>query len=249
MAIVAGTLVLLAVLVATAGNVPPPIKDVHRTVPLRLDGRVEVETHKGSVRVSTWDRAEIDVVVRIEEDRGLFPELVTAADVRLDAQPDLVRLASRCRPAFPLGTCPLFHYTVRMPRTATLHVTDHKSVTEVDGLAALTLSTHKGVVRATNLRGPLRLTTHKGRAQIAFAAFVEDSRVETHKGSIDLVLPRASAFDMRTRLERKAALHSDFSADTGVEAWRGELLTAAVNGGGPALTLVSHKGELRLRAR
>ena len=45
-------------------------KDVNRTVTLRGNGSVEIETHKGSIRVSVWDRQEVEIQARIEAEQG-----------------------------------------------------------------------------------------------------------------------------------------------------------------------------------
>ena len=47
------------------------MKEVHKTVPLAADGRLEIATFKGSVDVSVWDRSEAEVSARIEADDEL----------------------------------------------------------------------------------------------------------------------------------------------------------------------------------
>jgi hypothetical protein len=44
-------------------------KEIHRTAPLAADGRVILDTYRGSIDIETWDRAEIAIHARIEPDR------------------------------------------------------------------------------------------------------------------------------------------------------------------------------------
>ena len=187
-------------------------KDIHRTFPLDGRGRVTIDTYKGSIRVSTWDRNEIDVAVRIEEDGGPFAQTVDRSDVRFDASPSDVRITSKNQWAFFLdGVAPLYHYTVRMPRTASLRIKDYKSESEVSDLAAdLRVDTYKGSLQVRNHAGGLAVNTYKGDIRADFGAFTARSSIETYKGSIDLRMPRESRFDLYTDLGRKGDLDSDF---------------------------------------
>src|ERR1041385_2248115 len=84
------------VLIGTAAGIlaAADSKDIHKTFPLDSRGRVTIDTYKGSIRVSTWDRNEVDVSVRIEEDGDVFSQSIKRADVRFDASPRDVRMKS-----------------------------------------------------------------------------------------------------------------------------------------------------------
>ena len=226
-------------------------KDIHRTFPLDGRGRVTIDTYKGSIRVSTWDRNEVDVAVRIEEDGEFFAQPVSSADVRFDASPTDVRITSKNQWSFFLdGSAPLYHYTVRMPRTASLRIKDYKSESEVDDLAAdLQVDTYKGSLQLRNHSGGLAVDTYKGEIRGDFAAVTSPVRIETYKGNADLRLPREARFDLSTDLGHKADLDSDFDRYIRTSSSRDRAYRSAVNGGGPELRLKSYKGEFRLRAR
>jgi len=220
-------------------------KEIRRTVPLDPEGRVVLETYKGTIYVSTWDRDEVVVDVRIEEDRsGWFfgAQPVSRSDVKIDASRAEVRLESKSDivPTILSGAVPFFRYTIRMPRRASLRIKDYKSEADIDGLGGdLDLNTYKGTVRVRDLSGRLRLNTYKGTVRADFSDFKNNSSIETFKGSIELGLPRESRFDLRNDLGRRAGLDSDFP-------YRRD---GPVNGGGPDLRLKSHKGRFRLVAR
>ena len=217
-------------------------KDIHRTFPLDGRGHVTIDTYKGSIHVSTWDRNEIDVAVRIEEDGDVFAQSVAHADVRFDASPIDVRITSQNQWSFfPVdGVSPLYRYTIRMPKTASLRIKDYKSESEVSDLAAdLDVNTYKGSVQLRNFSGALTVNTYKGDIRAEFAAVTAPVRIDTYKGSIDLRMPRDSHFDLHTSLGRNARLENDFMRSVPVSN----------TPGGPELRLKSYKGEFRLRAR
>ena len=241
------------VLIATAAGIlsAADSKDIHRTFPLDSRGHVTIDTYKGSIRVSTWDRNEIDVAVRIEEDGDVFAQNVTHADVRFDASPSDVRITSNNQWSFFLdGVPPLYRYTIRMPRTASLRIKDYKSDSEVSDLAAdLQFNTYKGSLALQNHAGGLMVNTYKGDIRAEFAGVTAPIRIDTYKGSIDLRMPRDSRFDLYNDLGRRADLDSDFARMITSSNSRNRAYRSPVNGGGPEVRLKSYKGEFRLRAR
>jgi hypothetical protein len=225
-------------------------KDIHRTFPLDSRGHVTLDTYKGSIHVSTWDRNEVDVVVRIEEDGGPFAQSVNRADVGFDASPSDVRIKSDNEWFLLDGVEPFYHYTIRMPKTASLRIKDYKSESEISDLAGdLQVDTYKGLVQARNLAGGLMVSTYKGDVRAEFAAIKASTRIETYKGHVDLQMPRESRFDLYTDLGRSADFSSDFERYIRSSNSRDHAYRSTVNGGGPELRLKSYKGEFKLRAR
>jgi hypothetical protein len=242
------------VLIATAAGLltAADSKDIHRTFPLDGRGHVTIDTYKGSIRVSTWDRNEIDVAVRIEEDGDVFAQSVRRADVRFDASSSDVRITSENQWSFFLdGAAPLYNYTIRMPRTASLRIKDYKSESEVSDLTAeLQVDTYKGSVQLRNYSGALTVNTYKGDIRADFAAVTAPVRIETYKGSVDLRMPRDSRFDLSTDLGRRGGdPDNDFARYVRTSNSRDPIQRSRVNGGGPEVRLRSYKGEFRLRAR
>ena len=231
-------------------------KDVTRTVPLHPNGAVTIEAYKGSIRVFTWDRPEAGIQARIQPagsstlDRRRFDR----TEVVIDSWSD----SASVRTLYPPGSCcswntgqnPAVDYVIRMPRTARLTIRDHRSDTEIRDLSgALDLDTHSGTVRIYALSGPLELRTHRGDVRVDVAAFPGNSLVETHRGSVELLLPGDSRFNLQTDLDRKASLESDFPVLAHVSHRRGQSLEGAVNGGGPVLRLSAGRGQIRLRRK
>jgi hypothetical protein len=241
------------VLIATAAGLVAAAdsKDIHRTFPLDSRGHVTIDTYKGSIRVSTWDRNEVDIAVRIEEDGDVFAQSVTHADVRFDASPSDVRIASTDHWVFPDGIAPLYRYTIRMPRAASLRIKDYKSESDVSDLAGeLQIQTYKGSLQLRNHAGGLTVNTYKGDIRADFAAVTAPVRIETYKGDIELRMPRDSRFDLSTELGRRGGdPDNDFARYVRTSNSRDRIHRSQVNGGGPEVRLRSYKGEFKLRAR
>jgi len=241
------------VFIATAAGIlsAADSKDIHRAFPLDSRGHVTIDTYKGSIRVTTWDRNEIDIAVRIEEDGDVFAQSVTHADVRFDTSPSNVRITSSDQWFFLDGVAPLYNYTIHMPRTATLRIKDYKSESEVSDLAAeLEVDTYKGSLQLRNFSGGLMVNTYKGDIRAEFSAVTAPVRIDTYKGSIDLRMPRDSRFDLNTDLGRHGGdPDNDFARYVRTSNLRDRTRRSQVNGGGPEVRVRSYKGEFRLRAR
>lgn len=232
-------------------------RDVNKTVALRADGSVEIETHKGSIKVTTWDRAEVEIQARIEAESGTAVDRrrFDATEVRIDPSPDSVHI----RTVYPnfVGCCsfddgnnPEVRYTIRMPKSARLTIKDHRSDTEVTGLqGTLDLTTHRGTVHVHGLGGALHLDTYRGDAQVEFSSFTAGSSIKTYRGSVDLSMPKSSRFDLKANSGRRGSIYTDFVVATHVASRRGESTHGSVNGGGPALDIQAERGEIRIHAK
>jgi len=241
------------VLISTAGGLltAADSKDIHKAFPLDSHGSVTIDTYKGSIHVTTWDRNEVDVSVRIEEDGDVFSQSIKRADVRFDASPREVRMKSDSEWFFLDGVPPLYQYTVKMPRTASLRIKDYKSESDISDLAAdLQFNTYKGSLQLRNFSSGLTANTYKGDIHADFAAVTAPVRIDTYKGDIDLRMPRDGKFDLSTESgRRRGDPDSDFARFVRTSNSRDRIHRSQVNGGGPEVRLRSYKGEFRLRAR
>lgn len=255
--------VLATLALAASAAASLPEKDVAKTIPL-VKGTLSVEAYKGSIRVHTWDRAEVSVKARVVADDSCGgqrdqSEKVEATEVVIEptsggasvrAEYDRVEHHFRWF-GFGCNALPFVHFEISMPRTAPLRVKDHKSrihVADLDG--DLTLDTYKGRAELAGLGGGVDITTYKGEVR-AETALRKETSVETYKGEVTLTVPKGAAFTVDEDLGRRARLDSDFDLVSGTRhaSRRGSRGGGAVNGGGPLLRLTSEKGEIRLRAR
>jgi hypothetical protein len=237
-----------------------PSRDVSKTLPLAAGENVRVETFKGSVKVTTWDRAEVAVDARIEADDSCASAerqakwveqtrvVVEKASGGVSIRSDYDALEAA---ASWFGTCtsrPFVRYTIRMPKTAALKIKDYKSDLIVKELAAdLEVDTYKGRLDVVGLAGGLKVETYKGEVNAALVRLGGDVRAETYKGSIVVRLPAGAAFELSADAGRHGVFQSDFPAPASTASSRRQLVQGAVNGGGPRVSLKSEKGSLAVR--
>jgi hypothetical protein len=254
-----GGIVLLAAAVAQAADT----KEVHRTLSLDRDGRLSIDTYKGSVTVTMWDKPEVrlDALVEPDGDDRESREKVQWTEVRIsgggasvDIRSDYDEVRHHDHGFLGLfdsdsGSLPFVRYTVQMPATARLEIKDHKSEINVSNLKAdLKLDSYKGTSRVTGLDGAAHVDTYKGDVRVEFARFSRASRFDTHKGEIVVRLPRDSRFEVDADTGRHGDIESDFAMTTRAGHSRNALVEGAINGGGPRLRLTTYKGVLRIKS-
>ena len=90
------SMTLLSAVLAVSAAGGADFKEIHKTVPLDPGGRVSIETFKGSIDVTTWDRPEVDITARIEpDDSGSDQEQrVRETEVRVTGSGQSVRIES-----------------------------------------------------------------------------------------------------------------------------------------------------------
>ena len=247
-------LLLCCLLLGCAAAYGATTKNVDRTVPLSANGSVILETHNGSVRVSTWARPEIEIHARIEMESDGDQRRFDQTTVEIDSTSNSVHIKSKYPDwtfswGWNFGSSPQIHYTITAPATAKWTIRDHNTRVEMrDVQAALSLETHNGSARIVNLGGPLEINAHNGDFQVDFAAF-KGASVDMHNGSAELTMPRSSSFELRTNTHN-GHVNTDFAVLTRTTGRRRDLnIEGPVNGGGPSLRLSSHNGNFRLRAK
>jgi hypothetical protein len=247
------TLVVAVSAVVSAAD----FKDVNRTVALNANGLVEIETHKGSITVTAWDRREVEIKARIEPEPGntMDRRRFDGTEVRIDSSADSVRIKtyypdfSGCC-MFDEGNNPEVRYTIRMPKAARLTIRDHRSDTDATGLqGAVDLTTHRGTVHLRGLGGALHLDTYRGDAQVEFSSFTANSTIKTYRGSVALSMPKNSRFELQTDAGRRGSIYTDFAVMMPSVSRRGASNRGAVNGGGPSLRIEAERGEVQVHAR
>jgi hypothetical protein len=136
-------------MMALSTLVAGPAKEIRKTVALEPDGRVYVQSSRGSIQVTAWERNQVEVEARIEPRNILGSQraCVVETDVRVDAWPRSVRITpeyafvERRIPrvlAALFGECteqPLVHYRIKAPRMAKLVIVGGESRVTVEGLA------------------------------------------------------------------------------------------------------------------
>lgn len=247
-------------------------REIHKVIPLKSDGRLIIDTYKGSISIATHEKPEVEVTVKIESDDADSdnPERdVKDTEIQIDSRDNEVSVRTDYKNVErhhhrdfwdwfpePFGSSyslPLVHYTILMPRTAELKIKDHKSKIRVEDLHAfLRINTYKGEVEIDSIFGGIDLETYKGTAHLLFTQISSDSRIETYKGKVVVVIPKNNGFALETDFEKHVDFNTDFDVQTierGKKHHRYYNYRGNVNGGGSILELKSEKGDIWLRAQ
>jgi hypothetical protein len=242
-------------------------REVRKTGAFEQNGRVSVDTYKGTIQILAWDRPEIEIVARIEADgwERHAREKVEDTEIRVDLsshsariKTDYDRLKDRHDGFWGIfggnntDNLPLVHYIIKVPRTTSLDIKDYKSQTEVNDLESeVNIETYKGEVNITRLSGSVSVETYKGEARVGFARLSGRSRFQTYKGTIDVGLPRGKGFELDADIGRHGNLDSDFSFERHSRQKRNSdtEIRTALNGGGPLVQLKTEHGTIRLLER
>ena len=259
-------LILTFVLALVSGAIAQETREVNKSGSFEPNGRLYVDTYKGSIDILPWDKSEIQIHAVIEADGSdrYSREQVEDTEVRIDLSSTSAHVktdydrAKRRHHGF-LGlfdgssyALPFVHYTIKVPRTTRVVIKDYKSKTTIDDLQAdVELDTYKGEVGIGRLSGALDLKTYKGEVKVEFADLKGRSRVETYKGEIEMSLPKEKGFDLDANIGRHAQLISDFERvrDREYSRHRGYDMRTSVNGGGPLLRIKTDHGSVRLTGR
>ena len=257
---------LVAMCLLVSNSPAQDTREVKKDVPLKSDGEVSINTYKGTISVTAWDKPEVSISATIEADGGYDSgddaQDVKETEIRIDATDNRVKIKSdydnlkhHHRGFWSLfdensSSMPLVHYTIIMPRTANLQIKDYKSRTTVRELkSSVELETYKGEVEVSKLAGSIRIDTYKGKVRVEFASIAGKSRFETYKGKVTVALPKSSGFELDADLGSHADFNSDFDVElrTKGKRHRDSEFRGPINGGGPSLVFKSEKGSIRLR--
>jgi hypothetical protein len=261
-----GFILALAVLLIlpVAMSIGQDSREVKQAVPLDSDGKVIIDTYKGSIRIETWDKPEVNITAYIEADGSGHHEQrkVDETEIRIHGSGRQVKIQTDYSEAehhgcsfFGLfsgdnGSMPFVHYTITVPATARLQIKDYKSETSIKNLkGSVRMETYKGSVDIVRQEGPVDLETYKGDVKIDYANYAGTNSFETYKGKIELNIPAKSGFDLDADIGRHGEFETDFNIDRSHKSRHDETYNTTVNGGGSTLRISTEKGDIRVRSR
>jgi hypothetical protein len=242
-------------------------REVRKSGAFDPNGRLSIDTYRGSIKVLTWDKAQIEIAARIESDGSdrHSREKVENTEVRIDLSSHSARIKTdydkvKDRHNGFLGVfggeasdnLPLVHYTIKVPRTTNLEIKDYKSQTEVNDLESdANIETYKGEVNVVRFSGSITVETYKGEVRVGFVRLGGKSRFETYKGAIDIALPRGKGFELDADIGRHGNIDSDFAFEKSrrQDRHKDTEIRSAINGGGPLVRVKTDHGTIRLLER
>lgn len=203
-----------------------------QTMEFQAGSRLALETDRGSVRLTSWDRPSAEIVARIEPPSGVDDDYAreavdgTAIEVRGNRRSARVRTDYRGVPRrgglFGNRRLPRVHYEIRVPRELDLDLEVDRAATTLEGFEGrLLLDLDRSDLELRDVGGAVTLQFDRGRF-----------RASGLSGSIAIGLDRAREVllddvrgDLRLDADRTDVLLRDLhvEGDSAVEMDRGDL--------------------------
>jgi len=226
-------------------------EEFHKTYPIDADGRVSLNNVHGAVRISAWDRNEVQVdAVK----RATTKEALDEAEIVVDSSSGSISIRTR----YPDSEHRRQHknpatveYTVKVPRRARLFAVEtvHGPVDIVGVTGDVKASSVHGSVTARNLAGDARLTSVHGSLDADFDR-VEGTpsiSLNTVHGSIRLALPDKASAEYSAN-----TVHGRIASDVGMSVSRhhkhGGSLSGRTGNGGAHVKLNTVHGNIRIES-
>jgi hypothetical protein len=251
-------------------------KEFAKTVPLPSGGYLGLHATRGSVKLTSWDRNEVEIHARIQAaprvDAAYARESVDATTVDVTSGARDVRIRSNYDKVPGTSSwfsgwkdVPEIHYDIRAPRKLEIRLDIDRSNTAMRGF--------DGRVDIVSDRSELNLVDVAGRITLEMDRG-DSTRLENVRGSLRIDADRTNFDIALARLDDRSSIEtdrgnvrievpqsqgltidadltrrSDFDADDlTVQRRHGDKrrFTADVNGGGPTLTVEADRGRVRL---
>jgi hypothetical protein len=267
---------LAVVVVFTAVQAAAQTRTFERTVQLSPGGSLDLTSTRGSVRLTAWDRDQVEIRARIEA-RDVGGEYArrsveaTSIDVITGSSRVLIRPNFDNVPSksfWLLGEwqeVPSIHYEVRAPKRLDIRLNVDRSETLISGFEGrIDLQADRSEVDAADLTGSVRARMDRAG----------DSKFRNVRGSIQVVADRTNLEIGFSRLESTSRIEID-RGDAEVSVSRGQGLnldthlskradfdtnlsvpsgrrnrdnpSGSINGGGPRLEIEADRSRVRLR--
>lgn len=204
------------------------VRSLNISYPFKHGSYLNIDTYKGSVNISSWEKEEIQIRAEIEATVGgkKGKEQTDLADIKIKVKDDRIIIKSdyqRLKTALniedkkdcyeenrhPLKwlldlTRPLLpdvHYDIKLPKQASIKIEDYRSQIDIVGLNGFfDLYTFKGKIKLEDIAGELTSDTFKGNVIIKDAKC--GMSLETFKGYFNLSLPKNTSFDLDVTIKK-----------------------------------------------
>jgi len=231
-------------------------EEFHQTYPLSPNGRVSIENLNGSVRISVWDRSDIQVdAIKHAYKR----ERLNEANIEVSASPEAIRIKTNY-PDFNqsftdevrgrLNNPAIVDYSITIPRQARLESIDLVNGSlEVDGAEGdIKASSVNGRVIARGLMGVAKLSTVNGGLEVTFTRLDELKPISlgSVNGSVVLIIPSDA-----NAVIKAGTVHGAISNDFGLDVHHGEYVGHELYGqlgtGGARIKLGNVNGRIAIK--
>ena len=252
-------------------------KSFNETVPLPAGGSLTLYANKGSVKLTGWDRDQVEIRARIEADSGGSSDYArravdaTRVDVTTTRNSVAIRSNYENLPSssWIFGgswNTPSIHYEIRAPRRIDVRMDIDRSETILNGFEGrMVLTLDRSEIDGTDLAGDLRLTIDRGgdsslrniRGSIAVDADRTNLRIDVARlsGPSRIEIDRGDA-DVSVApgqgfdLNTSLSRRADFDTNLAVQSRsrNGSNPSGSINGGGPRFAIEADRSRVRLRS-
>jgi hypothetical protein len=270
---------ILAVVVGFAAmQAAAQTRTFERTVPLSAGGSLDLTLTRGSVRLTAWDRDQVEIRARIEANSDIAGdyarEAVEATTIDVIGSGNRVLIRPNFQGVSPKTSwlfgewrpLPHIHFEIRAPKRLDIRLDVDRSETMLSGFEGrIVLETDRSEVEASDLTGSVRARMDRAG----------DSRFTDIRGSINVIADRTNLHIVFSRLESTSRIEID-RGDAEVSISRGQGLdlstsltrrasfdtnlslpysrrnrespSGSINGGGPRLQIQADRSKVRLRS-
>ncbi len=220
---------------------PVQSKEFKRSVEIDSGADFILETDKGSVLLTSWDRNQIEISARIDAPKNESEDYgkLAVEGARIDVTGDKRMLTVRSNfDAVPyknntLGqskTLPDIHYEIRAPRNLNLRLDVDRSKLEVRAFTGkmrlqadrspliasdlegeVHITIDRGSVELANLRGSLKVEADRTSGQVRALRLSGDSSIEIDRGTLDLGLSESQGLNIVANMTKRSGFNSDFA--------------------------------------
>jgi DUF4097 and DUF4098 domain-containing protein YvlB len=248
-----GTLFLFVLMAGVPGMLTPSFAgsgsyrdEFHQTYAFDGHGRVTLENIYGDVRITAWDRNEVQVDAA---KRASTQDRLDDARIVVDAAQASISIRTHYPGPAGSGKPAAVDYMVKVPRTARLdQVKVVNGTLEIFGMQGeVRASSVSGAIRTHGLAGDVKLSTVSGRLEAVFDE-IEATRsisVNSVSGAIELLLPMDAAADLQADTV-SGGISSDFGQPTERGHFPGRHWSAALKGGGARIRVSNVNGSISL---
>jgi hypothetical protein len=193
-------------------------KDFHYSYPLQPGGRLSVETFNGSVEVSGWDQATVDI-----SGTKYGPTQYEADNLKVDIDHSSDSISIRVPRPTTRRNNQGARFAIKVPRTANLEriTTSNSSIRTEDGVGPTRLRTSNSSIHVTDLRGNLEAETSNSSIDLIgvegdVRAHTSNSAIRADRlaGSLDAVTSNSGVRADITRADRAIRIET---SNSGVE--------------------------------
>lgn len=221
-----------------------------RNYPIGPAGRIELTNTNGAVEVLATDGPDVQVraerIARANTDEAA-KDLLKQVQIKEDVTPGVIRLETVLPSGTGFGNRGEVRYFLKVPAHVSVRLHNTNGQIRVDGIkGAVRVETTNGGVRGRDLSGPIDASTTNGGVDLEVSTLADGGiRATTTNGGVNLTIPE----NAKARL-KATCVHGGVSVSglTVEGESRRNVVDGTVNGGGPAISLETTNGGIRVRA-